>query len=68
MWNTPAGSSMESPPPPPVPWHCRDDTELKAWHLSPSIPGPLGPWLQMTGALQVLRFRVSDKKDKKVVC
>ena len=50
-----------------IKWHCRDDTELKAWHLSPSIPGPVGPWLQMTGALQVLRLRVSEKKDKKMV-
>ena len=36
---TPAGLNMESKA---VPLHCGDDTELKAWHLSPAILGPVG--------------------------
>ena len=30
---------------PSVPRHCRDDAEVKTWHLSPAIPGPMGTGL-----------------------
>ena len=27
---------------PTIPWHYRDDAEVKTWHLSPTIPCPMG--------------------------
>ena len=58
MWNYSGrcGHGIKSPA---VPRHCGHDTELKAWHLNPAMsllsPAPQGPWLQMTGALPVLK-------------
>ena len=49
---------------PAIPRHCGDNAEIKTLQLSPAMPplfpAPMGPWLQMTGALALTCM--SEKK------